>query len=343
VGSNTVDFSKLTIDDIFRAKMERRRRLASLPFEKKIEIVNKLRAAVAGIQREKFIFDSFLKVCPEFAGEPIREWDVVDKWYADRALAQPPKPFDKRPDIIALTVSGKKIGIELKGWVNQEQIAEARERERIQDEILRAIGKQPPNETENIGYVWLSAKHMRFDVRDAADFRDQLFRLIARVDNDWTRKPGFEQMCVGDVDRFEEFPLLKKYLHRIRFRPATRSRGTVRWIRFPDASRHYSPAEMLETLESSLLSHGRDERYNDLKAQVGLDEVFLLIHYDFKAFAYNTPYKTPDVGFEEAATFASQVVNGDGNFFDRVFLFHFLPGEETAYEIFPDLKSLSKR
>lgn len=343
MSSNTVDFSKQTIEDIFRAKMERRQRLASLPFEKKIEIVNKLRAAVAGIQREKFVFESFLKVCPEFAGEPLKEWDVVDKWYANRALAPPPKPFDKRPDIIAQTVSGKRIGIELKSWVNQEQIAEARERERIQDVILKAIGKQPSNETENIGYVWLSPKHVRFDVRDAADFRDQLFRLIARVDNDWSRKPGFEQMCSGDVDRFEEFPVLKKYLHRIRFRPATRNRGTVRWIRFPDAGRHYSPDEMLETLESSLLSHRRDELYKDLRAQAKLDEVFLLIHYDFKAFAYNTPYKTPDFGFKEAATFASQVVDGDGNFFDRIFLFHFLPGEEAAYEIFPDLKSPSKR
>ncbi len=333
MSSNTVDFSKLTIEDIFRAKMERRRRLASLPFEKKIEIVNKLRAAVAGIQREKFVFESFLKLCPEFAGEPIKEWDVVDKWYANRALALPPKPFDKRPDIIALTASGKRIGIELKSWVNQEQIAEARERERIQDDILKAIGKQPPNQTQNIGYVWLSPKDVRFDVRDAADFRDQLFRLIARVDNDWSRKPGFEQTCSGDVDRFEEFPLLKKYLHRIRFRPATRSRGTVRWIRFPDASRFYSPNEMLETLSSSLAAHKGDERYKDLKKHVGLDEVYLLVHYDFKAFAYNTPFESPNFGFKEAAEFASNALRGDGGYFDRIFLFHFLWGKEGAYRI----------
>ena len=343
MSSNTVDFSKLAIEDIFRAKMERRQRLASLPFEKKIEIVDKLRAAVAEMQREKLIFESFLTVCPEFAGEPIQEWDVVEKWYANRALTPPPKPFDRRPDIIALTASGKRIGIELKSWVNQEQIAEARERERIQDDILNAIGKQPPNETKTIGYVWLSPKRVRFDERDAADFRDQLFRLIARVDNDWSRKPGSEQMCAGDIDRFEEFPHLKKYLHRIRCRPATRSRATVRWIRFPDAGRLYSPSEMLETLESLLHSHSRDERYHDLPAQAGLDELYLLIHYDFKAFAYDTPFDAPDFGFGEAATFAWRVVSGEGNFFDRIFLFHLLPGEEAAFEIFPDLKSLSKR
>ena len=38
------DLSKMTVDDLFRAKAERRRRLASLPFEQKIEIVKKLQS-----------------------------------------------------------------------------------------------------------------------------------------------------------------------------------------------------------------------------------------------------------------------------------------------------------
>jgi hypothetical protein len=38
------DLSKMTVDDLFRRKDERRRRLANLPFEKKIEIVKKLQS-----------------------------------------------------------------------------------------------------------------------------------------------------------------------------------------------------------------------------------------------------------------------------------------------------------
>jgi hypothetical protein len=34
--------SKLTVEDLFRAKKERRKRMANLPFEEKIEIVKKL-------------------------------------------------------------------------------------------------------------------------------------------------------------------------------------------------------------------------------------------------------------------------------------------------------------
>jgi hypothetical protein len=90
---------------------------------------------------------------------------------------------------------------------------------------------------------------------------------------------------------------------------------------------------MLETLSKSLITHRSDERYRDLRKHVGLDEVYLLVHYDFKAFAYNTPFATPDFGFKEAAQFASRALDGDGGYFDRIFLFHFLWGEEEAHRI----------
>ena len=336
MSSSTVDLSRLTIEDLFRAKEQRRQRLAALPFDKKIEIVNKLRAATAVIKNERLVFESFLRAYPDFAGERIKEWDVVEEWYGERGLAPPPDPFNKRPDIIALTVFGKRIGIELKNWLIQQQIGEARQRERIQDNILQAIGKpQPPNETQSIGYVWLFPKQVQFDARDAEGFRHQLLCQIAKADDEMTRRPAFEQMSTYDIEDFCDFPLLGKYLHRIRFRPSARSRGTIRWIRFPDASRHYSPREMLESLESTLLSHRIDERYNkDLKKQVGLDEVYLLVHYDFKAFAYNTPFDAPGFGFKEAANFARESLNSDGGYFDRIFLFHFLSGQEKAERIF---------
>ena len=45
-----LDLSKMTIKDLFRAKQLRRKRLANLPFEEKIEIVNKLRAVSRSIK-----------------------------------------------------------------------------------------------------------------------------------------------------------------------------------------------------------------------------------------------------------------------------------------------------
>ena len=37
-----LDLSNMTVEDLFRAKDERRKRLANLPFEEKIQIVKKL-------------------------------------------------------------------------------------------------------------------------------------------------------------------------------------------------------------------------------------------------------------------------------------------------------------
>lgn len=44
------DLSKMTVEDLFRAKDERRKRLAKLPFEEKILIVKKLQAVSRSLQ-----------------------------------------------------------------------------------------------------------------------------------------------------------------------------------------------------------------------------------------------------------------------------------------------------
>jgi len=334
LSSKTVDITKLTVDDIFRAKEARRERLARLPFEEKIAIVKRLQTIPAALNDERVIFDWFLRICPDFASEPIKEWDVVNEWYAKRGLVAPPHPFDKRPDIIAIPQSGKRIGIELKSWVNREQIAEARKEERIRANILNAIGEQGHNNTKHIGHVWLWAKQVRFDQFEAQEFRRQLFSLIEQVDREWAQKPDWDQdsdFKNDERDELARFPVLAKYLHQVAFH--SRPEFETNWIDFPTRGGAYSPNDMLGTLSNALSAHTNDERYRDLKERVGLDEVYLLVHYDFKAFAYNTPFDAPNFGFRKAAEFASSVLNGDGGYFDRIFLFRFLWGEEEAYRI----------
>lgn len=43
--NDSLDLAKMTVEDLFRAKTERRQRLARLSFEEKIEIVKKLQLA----------------------------------------------------------------------------------------------------------------------------------------------------------------------------------------------------------------------------------------------------------------------------------------------------------
>jgi len=86
---------------------------------------------------ERILFELFLKTNPNFAEEPIREWT---------------QPGQDPPDILCLTSSGRRIGVELGEWLNQRQMTEAKGREAIQDSILAAIGRQPDNGLENIYY-----------------------------------------------------------------------------------------------------------------------------------------------------------------------------------------------
>ena len=48
--SDEFDLSKMTVEDLFRAKDERRKRLAKLPFEEKILIVKKLQLVSRSLQ-----------------------------------------------------------------------------------------------------------------------------------------------------------------------------------------------------------------------------------------------------------------------------------------------------
>jgi len=34
------------------------------------------------MNRERVVFEVFINVYPDFAGEPIKEWYVLDDWYA---------------------------------------------------------------------------------------------------------------------------------------------------------------------------------------------------------------------------------------------------------------------
>jgi hypothetical protein len=331
LSSKSIDITKLTVDDIFRAKEQRRKRLASLPFDQKILIVNKLRAAVKAIKGEKPIFASFLRTCPNFAGEPIKEWDTVDEWYVKRGLNPPAPPFDKRPDVIAITTSGKKIGIELKSWINQSQIRPAKNQEDFRQQILKVVGR-PPNETKHVGCVRLWPKKARFVDSDVAKFQQELFALIHEKDDDWSGKPDWNQQLMEPINDLSRFPTLQEYLNGVEIHP--RPRFTTEWIQVLGRGGAYFPEDMLSTLSTALKSHVRDDRYNEeLRNQAGLDELYLLFHYDSRGFTYNTPFAGPNAGFQEAAEFASKVLAGNGGFFDRVFLSCFLLNHEEARRI----------
>jgi hypothetical protein len=124
---------------------------------------------------ESVIFQNFLELSPEFAGEPLREWNSVQR---------------DPPDIICITNSGRLVAVELGEWLNESQMAQAMVRQAIEESVLDAIGPQPENNFEDIYYARMEARpRLRVKPTDADSVRSEILALAQDVDRRWNRDP----------------------------------------------------------------------------------------------------------------------------------------------------------
>jgi hypothetical protein len=271
---------------------------------------------------EKAVFAAFLTAAPEFAGEPVATWS---------------QPKQDPPDVLCTTSTGRQVGLELTQWLDEEQIAEAKREESVEDSIRKAIQPEPPNDTEHIYFAWLlTLPNARMKPTDAATFRTELLQLIDYVDKRWSAEP-FWQSPQGCFWRdFGQYPVLGKYLSEVHFFPRkafrkwTSTKGSRHWLTFQLRGGPYS-------------EHGMATALNDrLSAKIqkhpvrpdGLDEFDLLVHYDL-AWVYNSPVETLAFSFADAANAGADLVSGNPGSFDRIFLF--VPHNESqpVFELYP--------
>ena len=213
-------------------------------------------------EHERALFAAFLDVEPEFSGERLADW-------------QQPKDESDFPDIIATSVTGRKVGVELGEWLNEEEIQAAKQKERLEEAFLSAIGDQGPNPTQHIRFVWLHPKpKARITPADVAGFRDQLFGCILECDRRWPNERFWKvgHQLVGD--ELAAYPLLAKYLNAIKLWPADGEKWQKNWITFPMRAVYNSPAETP--------LHSFDAAVAELRQMIGdnrgpFDRVFLYI------------------------------------------------------------------
>jgi hypothetical protein len=242
------DPNAIRIEDIFQAKRKWRLSMANLPFEEKIEVVKQLKQIPRVAEKnEKLIFSAFLESFPDLSRK-LAEWDIVEDWYRKRGIDPPAEPFSNRPDIIAKTHFKKVIGIELKSWLNYEQIAAARKKEKIQERVLKAFRDQPPNETKHVDTIVLYPNDARFSSQDADTFREQVLKLVYEIDYVSSRLPSRQQRRSENVMKFDNYPLLAKYLKRVEIKFNNNRRHRQRWILGPSQGSHFSPDTMRQTL-----------------------------------------------------------------------------------------------
>jgi hypothetical protein len=117
----------------------------------------------------------FLALEPRFADEPIRDWL---------------QPEDDPPDVLCRTSSFRNVGVELGGWLNQQQMKEAMDSKGIERSLLDAVAPQPDNECKNISFAWLVPRsRIRVKPSDGPAFRSEILNLIRDVDRHWESEP----------------------------------------------------------------------------------------------------------------------------------------------------------
>jgi len=90
-------------------------------------------------------------------------------------------------------VSGRRIGVELGEWLNEEEIQAAKQKERLEEASLNDIGDQGPNPTQHIRYVWLHLSPHCEDMIRATTHLNAMFTQLANQ--------SAKSQCVVHLDR----------------------------------------------------------------------------------------------------------------------------------------------
>jgi hypothetical protein len=259
---------------------------------------------------ERRIFTAFVNDCPSFAGSPVNTW------------APPP---EDPPDIHCSLEDGRSIGVGLTNWLDEKQIAEAKGQESMEEPFRRAP-YMVPNETLNFEQVWMRVRG-RLRKGDEAALKDEMTHLVLDLDKKWGTELD-SQMPYWD--EFTGYPTLARYLVRVEFfkrrpRRFTGGPSQLGWLTFRCRGGAYSPHWMVETL------------YGNIKAKIdkysakppGLSAFFLLVHYDFKAYAYNFPVEGIGISYPEAVDKVSRRLGGAKGVFDEIFVYIDIEDEDV--------------
>jgi hypothetical protein len=267
---------------------------------------------------EKLVFAALCQAHPEFAGV-MRRWE------------EGPDP----PDFIGTDPMGRRIGVELGEWLNQEQMRQSKLRERIEDSFLAAIRSENEEPPQHVGHVWLSLKEERvLPAEEATQFRDEILDCIRAADIASTGDPEWDSPQGHNYSDFSSFPSLQRYLTGLRFWSARR-RGAykgIAWVGFPSRGGPYTPKSAVDALLELLIK--KTKKYADLYATANLDKLYLVVYWN-QGLIYNTPFFAPGFGFQEIARLAAESLAGRAGPFQKILLFNALPQDLDLAQLHP--------
>jgi len=261
---------------------------------------------------ERRSFQAFYDMCPGFAGEEIREW------YS--AKHDP-------PDVICVTASGRRVGVELCQWAHSGEMNAGKLREAIERKIRDAIGTpQPHSRSKNFRWlVFFPKSKVYIKTHEYSAFRESLVRLIEHADRTLTKKQGGQALGFGELYRF---PPIDKCFESVRFVLGEALTSGVDWIvpagRFDTFDERPMTDPLLQQLRKKAMLCGT--------LRTPCDEACLVVTYD-EALPYCSPLGTRRRSVQDIAREAAEPLVADRSPFTHVFLFVAVEPGQKVYQL----------
>lgn len=293
---------------------------------------------------EQAAWTLFFSACPLFAGEPIVNTS----------------PGPDPPDVLCDTATGRKVGVELRAWLEASTVQSGADKDRLQEGTLRLVGSETQPRPHHIGMVRLKIGS-RVAKQDHAAFREQLFGLIEAENAKpprplkldpllpipagyWNTVRSWDTGQAGAITDLAAYPALAKYLDEVFILPRswtpmidgypdTIGAGTP-WVVAELVGGAYDHETMIQAAVDSITAKVTMYAGRDLRMAHSLGEFDLLCHFIDQTDRYNPPLTTAEFGFEDVAQEVRGRLAGISPVFDKIFILY--PHEEPrVLQVYP--------
>src|ERR1700722_17231457 len=277
-------------------------------------------AASGHLDREQPILNDVEVSFPDFTGQSLA-------WVHN---TQDP------PDFIAQGGTGP-IGLELREWLDGQQMSEANGRERQRARLTDIIGTGWEQEYQPKNFALASIelrRGLRIAPSDESRLRQEFYACAMRADQSWFTNPerierGYCQM------EFTGYPLMEANFQTVRYTSGP-PLGAL-WVQVEEDAGAYDPNISIQTLEEALedklAKFSRPESQAKIASQ-NLSEHYLLIHGGWNAYRSNTPYHP--LTLEQIARHAAELyaAHPPRALFNRVWFFDSLDSADEVNALF---------
>ena len=256
---------------------------------------------------ERTLFETFAAVHPGFL--EMRTWE--------------PGPPNEPPDVILTDPHGRRIGVELTEWLDEEQTSRSVPFQDSQYEWIALLDAK--NRPRPANFAWVQV-YFRPDAKKPAKkpgsqellFRQEFLRLMDYIDDAWDREMAGQQKFWID---FSDYPALAKRIRFLRFEDRSDFQPAIGWIIGTHNRGAFDPRSATAALLARIDAKRKKPNYPRVKESLGLAELILLVHYGVRGLSNNSPFDGMNWTLHDSVREARAEVAQNPGPFDRIFLY----------------------